>query len=622
MGKKEDSTEEGFLTKFKDFWTKERLVLLSIFLAATIIRSLPGWINAAWGNDFGIYYGITRDFAENPELFQHYSGWGDAYNYFPVLYVTVTSLHYITGAEIGWLLPRVTPVFGGLAVLIFYYISREIVEDRKVALICCAFLATNPFHIYQTAHAAPMTMGHFFMALSLYFFIKKERTFISFGALYLCSILLIASHHLTTFFFIITIIFITFYRNLISYKWTKGFSIDLFYIISFTVVTFLYWMIIAEPVWDFIRGGTLIPSWLVVVLFYIGIIVLFLLVVLRRKYLGFSDKTTFKKPSLAQSMMITVVGASIFIVIFSFIEIPRTGFKFDRIAIFVLLPLIFAVGFGVYGVFVLKDKRKRGFTLGWLYPISISLVITTVTWHQGLFPFRHLEYIAYPFSILSGVGVHTYWKMLNGKKKENKEEEEMGENKVVEGGNGEGEMEDPQPKKPMLSSKTFSYMVVFILILNLITAYGVQRVTSRYEESISQEVFEVMDWMKGNVTGYNFTIASDHRISQVLWAEGYNATSDEAYVIWFSENWTQSLGELETANGSQPRIEYILIDHVMRYDGVQSNINETPKNLTDEQYEKFQEPPFTLIFRSENQGANKWAEFYDVDWVYIEENKP
>jgi hypothetical protein len=605
MGNEEDQKTSGFLERFKGFWIRDRIVLLLVFVAATVIRSIPGWMNAAWGNDFGIYYGITRDFAENPELFQPYSGWGDAYNFFPVLYVTITSLHWLTGAEIGWLLPRVIPIFGGLAVLVFYFVAKEIVKDKKLALICCAFLAVNPFHIYQTSHAAPMTMGHFFMVLCLYFFVKKKKGIGSLIGLIVCSVLLVASHHLTTFFFIITIVFITFYRNITTNKWTKGLTFDLIYILSFTIFTFVYWGQIALPVWNFIRGGFLISSWLVVALFYFGLLLLFILVILRRRFLGISGSFNRWKPSLLQSIAITVITSSIFIVIFSFIEIPRTGFIFDKIAILVLLPLLLAVGFGVYGGFVIDEKRTRGFTLGWLYPISISLVVTTVTWHQGLFPFRHLEYIAYPFAILSGIGVYKYWKLLKVR--------EEGEN---------SEVDDNPPKKPWFSSKTFSYIVVFILVLNLITAYGVQKVTSRYDESISKEAFDVMDWMKDQMIGYNFTIASDHRLSQIFWAEGYNVTSDNAYVIWFSDNWTESIEELETANGSKPRIEYILIDHVMRFEGVQSNINETPKNLTDEQYEKFQKAPFTLIFRSENKEGDKWAELYFVNWVYIEENRP
>jgi MFS family permease len=600
MGKKPDFTFKKFFNKFRDFWTKERVILFLVFIAATVIRSIPGWLNAAWGSDFGIYYGITKDFAENPELFRAYEGWGSTYNYFPVLYVLITFLHYITGIEIVWLLPRVTPIFGGLSVLVFYFVAKEIVEDKKLALLCCAFLAVNPFHIYQTSHAAPMTMGHFFMILSLYFFVKKEKNIASFVALFVCSILLVASHHLTTFFYLITIIFITFYRNFISQKWTKDLRWDVFYIISFSAFTFIYWMLIATPVYrDFIRGGLLIPSWLVIGAFYLGILFLFIIVILRRRFYPISEKSNGKNPSMLILMILTIIICSSFIVIFSFIEIPQTGFIFEKTAIFFLLPLIVAVGFGFYGAFIIKTKSEQGYVFGWLFPIFISLIFTTVTWHKALLPFRHLEYIAYPLAIICGVGVYAYWKEL-------KEKESKG---------------SPSSNRK-LTSKTFANIVVIILILNLISAYSVQNVTSRYEESISKEVFDVISWMKGNVTGYNFTIASDHRISQVFWAEGYNVTSDSAYVIWFSENWTESLEELETANGTKPRIEYVVIDFVMRYDGVQSNINETPRNLTPESYEKFRNPPFSLIYRSENIDGNKWAELYEVDWDYIETNRP
>ena len=160
------------LLRFRNNWSKEKSILVLIFLAATVIRAIPGWMNAAWGSDFGIYYGITKDFAENPELFRPYSGWGSLYNYFPVLYVFVAFLHFITGADIVWLLPRIIPIFGGLAVLVFYFAVKEIVDNRKVALLAAAFLAANPFHIYQTSHAAPMTVGHFFFILCLFLFIE------------------------------------------------------------------------------------------------------------------------------------------------------------------------------------------------------------------------------------------------------------------------------------------------------------------------------------------------------------------------------------------------------------------------------------------------------------------
>ncbi len=593
---------KGYLSSFRKNWTKEKSVLLIVFIAATVIRSIPGWMHAAWGNDFGIYYGITKDFAENPELFRPYTGWGASYNYFPVLYVIVAFLHWLTGLSIAWLMPRIAPIFGGLTVLVFYFMIKEMVNDKRLALLSTAFLAVNPFHIYQTSHAAPMTVGHFFMVLSLYFFVQRKKTSVTIGALYMSSILLVASHHLTTFFYLITITFITFYRNFTSKEWSKDLRGDIFYILSISAFTFIFWMLIATLVFrEFISSGLLIPSWVIVCLFYLGLLILFLLVFLRRRLNIFSDKPRRMRLSILQSLIISLLACPSFVLIFSFVNIPGTGFMFEKTAIIFLLPQIFAVGLALYGGFVLGEGRKRIYILGWLYPISISFLFTTLTWHKTLFPFRHLEYIAYPLSILSGIGVYTYWQYLkNSEPKEN-----SGFN----------------PKK-RLSSKTFAYLVIAILILNLISAYAVQRTTSRYEESISEQVFDVVNWMKGNVTGTNFSVASDHRISQILWAEGYNATSDAAYIIWFCENWTGCLEELQTANGSMPQISYVLIDDVMRYEGVQSNINETPRPMTPESYEKFQSPPFDLLYRSESENGEHWAELYEVDWDYIEENKP
>ena len=135
---------------------------------AIIIRSIPAWTNAAWGCDFGIYYGQTLKFVESGgSWYNPYFGWGSSYNYFPVLYAITGFVHWITGIEVIVLMPKLIPIFGGLTVFIFYFIVNSLIKDRKIALLSCLFLAVLPFHVYQTSHASPITMGHFFMMLSL-----------------------------------------------------------------------------------------------------------------------------------------------------------------------------------------------------------------------------------------------------------------------------------------------------------------------------------------------------------------------------------------------------------------------------------------------------------------------
>ena len=76
------SFSQGFrgITKNPIFW-----LLLAITGIAIVIRLVPSLFHAAWGCDFGIYYGITNTVVESGEFFTPYYGWGGAYNEFPVL---------------------------------------------------------------------------------------------------------------------------------------------------------------------------------------------------------------------------------------------------------------------------------------------------------------------------------------------------------------------------------------------------------------------------------------------------------------------------------------------------------------------------------------------------------
>ena len=110
--------------------------LLIITGVAIILRSLPAWTNAAWGCDFGIYYGLTKSFVESGELFNTYSGWGGSYQYFPVLYAITGFAHWITGLDVIVIMPKIIPIFGGLSVLVFYFFVNELLGDKKMVVLC------------------------------------------------------------------------------------------------------------------------------------------------------------------------------------------------------------------------------------------------------------------------------------------------------------------------------------------------------------------------------------------------------------------------------------------------------------------------------------------------------
>ncbi len=80
-------------------------------------------------------YGLTKSFVESGELYNPYYGWGSSYQYFPVLYAITGFAHWITGIDILVLMSKIAPIFGGLTILIFYFLVYELIKDRKIAII-------------------------------------------------------------------------------------------------------------------------------------------------------------------------------------------------------------------------------------------------------------------------------------------------------------------------------------------------------------------------------------------------------------------------------------------------------------------------------------------------------
>ena len=251
------------------FWV---LILITGF--AIFIRSLPAWTNAAWGCDFGIYLGLTKSVSETGMIFPNYTGWGSSYNEFPILFSINAFAHWVTGIDLLVIMPKLIPIFGGLSVLIFYFVARELLHDKKIAILSTLIFSVIPFHVYQTSHSSPLTMGHFFMMLSMFLFLKYRKSTKYIVPLLISTFLLVMSHHLTTYFYLIILIFIVFLENLKANKWTLSFKKDVLYLFSSSIIIFSYWAFVATTVYEsFMRsglsiGGVHIESVFIIGLFY------------------------------------------------------------------------------------------------------------------------------------------------------------------------------------------------------------------------------------------------------------------------------------------------------------------------------------------------------------------
>jgi len=591
----------GFLKSWY-FW------LLLITGIAIAMRSFPSWMNAAWGGDFGIYYGLTSRFVENQQIFNEYNGWGGMYNYFPVLYIFSALGHWITGSNLLWVMPKIAPVFGGLTVFIFYFIVYDLTKRRDLALLSSLFLAVIPFHVYQTSHAAPLTMGHFFMILSLYLFIKfieKKHYAIP---LVISTILLIMSHHLTTYFYLISLLFIVVFKS-IRVDLRMMFR-DIIYVTFASTLTFCYWIFIATPVFStFMNNGLSISSYLVILLFYVSFFSGLLgiaLVKSKKPTVLYTIKKKFAfdpAKSRKRALLYFTVGF-LFIfcaeIMFLFVNFPVSGIRMKPLSILYSIPMLIFIGFGCLGVEYLKHVKNRWFFQTWLCAILCSFIYSLVTVNTTLFPDRHVEYLTVPACLFASIGVLYFFKSkdyhlsLSLKK---------------------------QLSYPRIQA-LFVLAVCGLVFSNAVAVYPVYTSLEWMDESIPNETANAIQWITQHLKSNTTLIATDLRLSKMIWAEGINATFEATNETWTSDTWVGCVSDFDAAQNDH-RVTYVLIDDVMRDVSVNIHVLQSVY-MTNESYLKFSQEPFTLVYRNAtvNQDNNEihWAEVYSVNWTFIDQH--
>jgi len=652
------------LLKNRIFW-----ILLIITGFAIIIRSIPAWTNAAWGCDFGIYLGLTKSVSETGMIFPDYSGWGSSYNEFPILYSITSFAHWVTGVDILIIMPKLAPIFGGLSVLIFYFVALELINDKKIAIISTLFFSVIPFHVYQTSHASPLTMGHFFMMLSIFLFLKYRKNSRFILPLFVSSIFLVMSHHLTTYFYIVILIFIVFLENIKEKKWTPTFKKDIFYLLAISSITFSYWAFIATTVFEsFISSGLTIlglriGSILIISLFYLIFFAMFWFIKLVRKHDYIIEnvksikiliykmiKSIIRTPHFLMKrknedgsigsvywfdrlkphnrfflkFSFTLIICVLLMSIFTVINIPWINDTFTPESIVFSLPFLIIIAFGVAG-FSYTWKMKNGtFICGWMVAVMLSFVYAIFSGNKILLPHRHIEYMMAPLAIFSVYGLGgifsdpKYKKLLLKFKMKKK-------------------LFNNRPPKRIIFSIKNQLIQLFIILLIFVslaaTPYIAHKSLKASDERISTQDIAVFDWMYENLDKNCSMIASDHRLARMVEAYGFNTTKDETEELWEAENLNEYIHELLGIGKNHTRITHVIIDNIMKYDVVHVHfgeirymINETKEDETKyASYDKFLREPFNLIYRNESieidpitQEPLQWTEIFEVNWSYLE----
>ena len=632
--------------------------LLIISALAIIIRSIPAWIHGAWGCDFGIYFGITKDIAEQKILFPAYTGWGGSYNEFPILYLVNVFAHWITGLEIIYLMPKLTPIFGGLSVFIFYFLANEITKNKKISLTSTLFFAFLPFHVYQTSHASPLTMGHFFIMLSLLFFIKSRKNTRYFFPLIISTILLVMSHHLSTYFYLISIIGIIFIENASRKSNTKTLKIDVFYVFLTSTIVFSYWALVARTVYDmFMSGfnfaGLNLSSFAIILIFYALIFLLFSygLKFVRKinreiienkekekngisKFLirflwalyPFVKKGMPTRKSRIKKFIFILSLVLLSMLIFLIVEMPWVGFSFTFLSIIYSIPLVFTIAFAAIGFRYTWYLKNGLFLRGWLISLAVSFIIMIITNNTRIFPHRHIEYTMAPIAILTVLGIGGIFSDPFYKK-------------IFSDFNFKKKVTDKYvsfSRKISRYEKIFPIFVILILVSSLsLTTYEVHKALDQSWEEITDQDINLIKWLGNNIDMNGSLITSDHRLERMAEAEGFNTSEDDVIKLWSAENISEYINELIGIGKNYSRITHVIIDDIMKNNKVHigpdkgkfRSIYMTNETWT-EAYDKFNNskiPIFRLVARNESVEYDKekdepvhWTEVYEVNWTYIE----
>lgn len=590
-------------TQSKKFKTYHWVIPLIIVTAiAILLRTLPSLLNAAWGVDFGIYYGLTNSFVETKTLINPYNGWGSSYQYFPVLYAITGFAHFITGIDTIQLLPKIAPIFGGLTIAILYFIVYELFKKRNIALISAALLSTATFHVYQTSHAAPLTIGHFFMMISIFFFIKfiKKSTYII--PLLISTALLIMSHHFTMYFYIISItsmLFIYTYHH--SKLWKKSYYL-LSYVLLSSTVAFMYWVLVATPVYDsFMNGKLLVSSPGVMLLYYIATILGFLFCMHRKKIGTILSLIPLSNYEFSISKKVIIAFSAILIASLIAIKtgIPGVHIALTPLAVAYSIPMILLASFSLAGFSLLKQEYNGYLVYGWSIALIGSFLFSISS--AQLLPDRHLEYLIIPLCIPAALSIHH---LIQSHTITN----------VTNLLNPHKFIHPPHSLKSHARTIAIPVIVGSLIIANTMAAYPTIDALDSLDERVSDPCISVLDWMDGNLSNTS-VIASDHRLSMLCWANGYNITYGETNTTWYAKNISSCCSQLKQLN-----ITHILIDDIMREKVVNVDVGRY-FYMTNESYDKFKKNPFTLVYRNTTLNEDfeevHWIEMYEINYSQL-----
>jgi len=251
------------------------------------------------------------------------------------------------------------------------------------------------------------------------------------------------------------------------------------------------------------------------------------------------------------------------------------------------------------GLEYFKHVQNRWFFQAWLCAILLSFFYSLLNAHTPLYPDRHIEYLTVPACLFASVGVLYFFS-----NRERKFSFSL----------------TKQVASPWIQG-VFALVVSGLVFSNAMAVYPVYTSLDWMDESIPDQTVNAIYWMKENLDVNSTVVATDLRLSKMLWAEGINATFESTNATWTCPTWGACVPEFEP-DENHSLVTHVLIDDVMRDTSVNVQVIKSVY-MTNDSYLKFKEEPFELVYRNvtlnQNLDVVHWAEIYRINWTCIHE---
>ncbi len=501
--------------------------LAALLILSILVRTYPLFNYPLWGMDAGEYVYYTSRWVSSGSMHYSIDGWAQAYPFFPGLFSLAGSFHLLTGVGVHNSVSFTPVILSSLVPLVVFQLVHKISRHKIASLLSAAFLTFIVPFVYSYSQPKPETLGFFLMIFILWmtFIVNKRNLKKLLPLLVLFSAALIITHHLSSFFLILFLFGGYFFSELLRTRTSWENKIRLWFYMGFSTAAILYWFFRA-PVFrdERLLGALGFPSYSIVLVPYVIVILAYLLIKFRRRTL-WKPKIDLSGNELKNQTIQSIIPILITfsILLYSvFVNIPGTDITMDM-NILLYSPLVI---FGVFALFSRKLLRifSEGITvMGWLLTVSFTFVLGAVTGSSSLYTIRQVAFFMLPLSILFGIG--TIWFHY---------------------------LTDPFSKR----TKILALCIILLLAWNIPLMYPSQETAGGYVEWTEYDTLEASFWAREST---DYKILTDHRLSGAVFSTGgTNLSWTDGEPAYFSNNIEEAKEEVRLLNA-----RYMMMDSYM-----------------------------------------------------------